>query len=40
MVRKRITPACAGNRQTMRTERRIQMDHPRVCGEQIDGFNS
>ena len=31
----RITPACAGNRQTNATGIRAQKDHPRVCGEQF-----
>ena len=30
-----ITPACAGNSVTMLAEDWFNMDHPRVCGEQI-----
>ena len=31
---RRITPACAGNRLLLRLHRRLDLDHPRVCGEQ------
>ena len=31
----RITPACAGNRELIRTKLRWREDHPRVCGEQL-----
>ena len=34
MVRKRITPACAGNSCPAPTRVWPQKDHPRVCGEQ------
>ncbi len=30
----RITPACAGNRESVRVHTYNQQDHPRVCGEQ------
>ncbi len=30
---RRITPACAGNRQAIRTRVFMAWDHPRVCGE-------
>ena len=33
--RKRITPACAGNRDQEREEIPMPEDHPRVCGEQL-----
>ena len=31
--KKRITPACAGKRQSDRVESKHPLDHPRVCGE-------
>jgi len=31
----RITPACAGSRWRMSTALTVAMDHPRVCGEQL-----
>ena len=31
----RITPACAGNSILSRQYRKMAMDHPRVCGEQL-----
>ena len=31
----RITPACAGNRQTGKRSGIFTKDHPRVCGEQF-----
>ena len=34
--RRRIIPACAGNRLTIRSSKRQWTDHPRVCGEQTD----
>ena len=34
MVRKRITPACAGNRLILPPAAIEVRDHPRVCGEQ------
>ena len=36
-VSRRITPACAGNRQSQPVRKRTQQDHPRVCGEQPAG---
>ena len=30
----RITPACAGNRPSLRRKPLTFLDHPRVCGEQ------
>ena len=30
-----ITPACAGNRQNLPHAKRLFLDHPRVCGEQV-----
>ena len=35
---KRITPACAGNSGSIFLDFRIDMDHPRVCGEQGKPF--
>ncbi len=32
---RRITPACAGNRDLLREADNKSVDHPRVCGEQI-----
>ena len=34
----RITPACAGNRKVKKLTKRLEKDHPRVCGEQAEGF--
>ena len=34
---KRITPACAGNRNEKRVIAFLRWDHPRVCGEQTKG---
>ena len=39
-----ITPACAGKRGTLLQTKRLQKDHPRVCGEKLllvglNGFN-
>ena len=34
----RITPACAGNRPSLRVMQQTPSDHPRVCGEQA-GFS-
>ena len=34
-IRRRITPACAGNSFPFAVIHEIQKDHPRVCGEQI-----
>ena len=34
VLRRRITPACAGNRRTRRSFTSQVRDHPRVCGEQ------
>ena len=31
-----ITPACAGNRRSPRSNRGTPKDHPRVCGEQVN----
>ena len=33
-IRQRITPACAGNSQSLLDRKYTQQDHPRVCGEQ------
>ena len=35
-VLSRITPACAGNRETVKVWALSAQDHPRVCGEQIN----
>ena len=32
---RRITPACAGNRNILTQKRNGKQDHPRVCGEQV-----
>ena len=32
---KRITPACAGKTQTLRSQILSARDHPRVCGENV-----
>ena len=31
----RITPACAGNRESFAEQAKWEKDHPRVCGEQF-----
>ena len=36
----RITPACAGNSRITALKRISTRDHPRVCGEQYDGFSA
>ena len=37
--RKRITPACAGNRAGLFRQKNLRGDHPRVCGEQSVSSN-
>ena len=36
---KRITPACAGNSLLVINPRYVQLDHPRVCGEQYHSMD-
>ena len=39
-VNRRITPACAGKTPCGYISGRINQDHPRMCGENIDGNGS
>ena len=36
----RITPACAGNSESIQDHLRHPQDHPRVCGEQLFQYSS